>query len=98
MFFLIFTYLAISGIRCGVQALQLSCVGPLVVACGLSRSPSYGILLPRPGIEPKSPALKGGFLTTGAPGNSPDDKNFKTVIVNILSDLKDKMNSVRREP
>ena len=26
--------------------------------------------LPRPGIEPVSPALPGGFLTTGPPGNS----------------------------
>ena len=68
------------------------------MACELSCSASHGILLPQPEIGPMSPALKGGFLTTGAPGNSPDDKNFKTVIINILSDLKDKMNSVRREP
>ena len=26
---------------------------------------------PRPGIEPTSPALVGGFLTTGPPGKSP---------------------------
>ena len=26
--------------------------------------------LPRPGIEPMSPALEGGFLTTGSPGKS----------------------------
>ena len=26
--------------------------------------------LPRPGIEPMSPALAGGFLTTGPPGKS----------------------------
>ena len=26
--------------------------------------------LPRPGIEPVSPALAGGFLTTGPPGKS----------------------------
>ena len=26
--------------------------------------------LPRPGLEPLSPALEGGFLTTGPPGKS----------------------------
>ena len=30
----------------------------------------YGQLVPRPGIEPASPALDGGFLTTGPPGKS----------------------------
>ena len=29
-----------------------------------------GILFPRPGIEPASPALQDGFLTTGPPGKS----------------------------
>ena len=33
-------------------------------------SKACGILGPRPGIEPASPALKGGFLTTGQPGMS----------------------------
>ena len=28
--------------------------------------------LPRPGIEPVSPALTGGFITIGLPGNSLD--------------------------
>ena len=31
---------------------------------------AYGISVPRPGIEPTSPALEGGFLTTGPPGKS----------------------------
>ena len=30
-----------------------------------------GILVPRPGIQPEFPALKGGFLTTVPPGESP---------------------------
>ena len=30
-----------------------------------------GILVPWPGIEPVSPAWKGGFLTPGSPGKSP---------------------------
>ena len=42
----------------------------LVVACGLSCSVACGILVPWLGIEPASPALKGGFLTTGPPGKS----------------------------
>jgi len=29
-----------------------------------------GILIPQPGIEPMSPALKGEFLTTEPPGES----------------------------
>ena len=36
----------------------------LVVACG--------ILVPQPGIKPMSPALGGGFLTTGPPGKPSD--------------------------
>ena len=37
---------------------------------GLSRPVAYGILDPQPGIEPTSPALEGGLLTTGLPGKS----------------------------
>ena len=29
--------------------------------------------LPGPGLEPVSPALAGGFLTTAPPGKPPDD-------------------------
>ena len=38
---------------------------------GLSYSTACEILVPRSGIEPTSPALLGGFLTTGPPGKSP---------------------------
>ena len=31
-------------------------------------APACGILVPRPEIKPVSPALEGGFLTTGPPG------------------------------
>ena len=31
---------------------------------------AYGILVPRPGIEPESLAVKARVLTTGPPGNS----------------------------
>ena len=43
----------------------------VVVACGLSCPVACGILVPQPGIEPVSPALKGRFFTTGPPGKSP---------------------------
>ena len=40
----------------------------VVVAQGFSCPLACGILLPRPRIEPMSPALAGGLLTTGPPG------------------------------
>ena len=43
----------------------------LVVALRLGCISVYGILVPKPGIEPESPALEGGFLTTGPLGRSP---------------------------
>ena len=62
---------------CGVQVLGytgFSSCGSRALACRLS---SYGTqvwlpcamwALPRPGIEPVSPKLQGGFFTTGPPG------------------------------
>ena len=52
-------------VLCGQQH-----AGSLVEACGLSCPAACGILAPRPGIEPASPALEGGFFTTGPPGKS----------------------------
>ena len=43
---------------------------PVIEAHGPSCSTAAGILLPWPGIEPMSPALKAGFWTTGPPGMS----------------------------
>ena len=42
----------------------------LVVVHVLSHPAAYGILVLRPGMEPMSMALQGGFLTTGSQGNS----------------------------
>ena len=42
----------------------------LVEACGLSYPETCGISIPQPGLEPESPALEGGFLTTGMRANS----------------------------
>ena len=50
--------------------------GSLVVALGLSCPAARGIFFPRPGIELASPALEGGFLTTGPPGKSPFNAFF----------------------
>ena len=50
-----------------VGMLELS----LVVARGLSCSAvSCGVLVPQPGVKPMSPALQGGFLTSGPPEKS----------------------------
>ena len=43
---------------CDVQALAAVAPGSVVVASGLSCSTACGILVPGPGIEPMSPALK----------------------------------------
>ena len=53
---------------CGTRALEWA--GSVVVACGLSCPVACGILVPRPGIKPTSPALEGGLLTTGPLGKS----------------------------
>ena len=49
---------------------SLWCRGSLVVVCGFSCTAACGILVPQPGAEPVSPALKDRFLTTGSPGKS----------------------------
>ena len=46
-------------------------MGSVVAAHGLSCSAACGILVTQPGIVPASPALEGGFLTTGPPGKFP---------------------------
>ena len=44
--------------------------------CGIQAQQLFGMWdLPRPGIKPVSPALAGGFLTTGPPGKS-DEENI----------------------
>ena len=53
-----------------MQDISLWLMGLLVAACGVSCSEARGILVPRPGIEPSSPALQNRFLTTGPPGKS----------------------------
>ena len=58
------------------DAWALKHVGSVVAVHGLSCPAACGILVPRPGIKPPSPALEGRFLTTGPPGKSPICKLF----------------------
>ena len=62
---------------CGLQ--QLQHVDSVAVAHGLS-CPHSMWDLPRPGIKPVSPALAGGFLTTGPPGKSLPSKVSSVLI------------------
>ena len=70
------SFVAVCGLlsSCGLQAPER--VGSVVVVRGLSCPMACGILVPRPGIKPVSPALQEGFLTTGPPGKSQDRYMF----------------------
>ena len=64
-FFLKTIYLAVSGLGCGARDLcciewdlSLQRINSLVVVREISCSTACGILVPRPWIEPMSPALK----------------------------------------
>ena len=54
--------LAVLGLSCGMLC---------TVRLGLSCPVAYDILVPWPGMKPRSSALEGRFLTTGSPGKSP---------------------------
>ena len=59
----------VGSVVCGMQALSLRRASSVVVAHGFSFPTARGILVPRPGIKPASPALEGGFFTTGRQGS-----------------------------
>ena len=63
-------YLAASGLSYGTWDLLLHHTDSLAVVLRLIFSPAHGILVLWPEFEPTSPALQGGFLTTGLPGKS----------------------------
>ena len=64
---------------CGSWALERR-----LSSCGAWASLLRGMWdLPRPGIEPVSPALAGGFLTTAPPGKLPS-LTFLPLLVNVL--------------
>ena len=74
------TFVAVHGLLIAVasrcRARALGAWASVVVACGLSSCGTQAWLLcgtwdlPGPGLEPMSPALAGGFLTTAPPGKS----------------------------
>ena len=58
-----------------VVARRLTGCGTRAVERRLSGGGAHGMWdLPGPGLEPLSPALAGGFLTTAPPGKSPHRK------------------------
>ena len=61
---------------CGVRAPEHA--DSIDVALCLGCSAVCGILVTQPGIEPVSPALQSGFLTTGAPGKSQNTAFLRT--------------------
>ena len=63
-------YVHHAGSRAGAHRLELRRVGLAVAVCGFSYPKARGALVLWPGIKPMSPALQGGFLTTGPPGKS----------------------------
>ena len=71
----IYFFLAASDLSCrhtGSSRGLLSCCdvqGSVAAACGLGCHTARG-LVPQPGIQPRSPALTGGFLTTEPRGES----------------------------
>ena len=69
-FFLIFIYLATSGLSCITWDIFLQCADSLVVVHKFSCPKAHGILVPQFGIEPTPSALEGRFLTIGPPGKS----------------------------
>ena len=73
------------GLSCDTHDLSLQPLDlSLVVSRGLSCSKACGILVPRPGINPSSPALEGRFLTTGPPGRSPNILRYFILSKRIL--------------
>ena len=74
----LFVYLAASSLRfclkdlcCLTWDLLWQGTNPPIVVSRLSCSMARGILVLGTGIEPQSPELPNGFLTTGPPGTSP---------------------------
>ena len=79
------SYLQQADFHCVTWDLLLWYADFVVVAHGLSCSEVCRIVVPWPGIEPTSPALQGGFLTTEPPGKSPRKHFLKTFLLHCSS-------------
>ena len=87
LFFLIYYLLMYWLHPVWVAAHGIVCWGvrfSLAVVRRLSCPAACGILVPQPGLEPASPALQDGFLTTGPPGKSPRN-TFLTALLHHWS-------------
>lgn len=58
-------YFAVSHLSCGMQDFSLQHTDFPGVVRGIGCSKAWGILIHQPRMEPTSPALQGGVLTTG---------------------------------
>ena len=65
-------YLAVLHLSCGLQDFSLPHTDFPGVVHGIDCSKAWGILIHQPRMEPMSPALQGGVLTTGPRGKSLD--------------------------
>ena len=64
---------------CGLSSCASWALEHRLSSCGTRASLLHGMWdLPGPGLEPMSPALAGGFLTTVPPGKSLSPVTFKT--------------------
>ena len=77
--YLFLTLLGLSGGMCNLHC------GSFVAMGRLSSPAACGILVPQPGLEFASPALKGRFSTTGLPGKS---HQFSCLLPSVTSDVK----------
>jgi len=63
-------YLIALRLSCVMRDLSLQCTSSVAMVHGLSCTAAGGILVHPRGTEAMSPALQGGFLTTGPPWKS----------------------------
>ena len=78
----------VGSVVCGMQSLSLRSASSVVVAGGLSCPVAYGILVSGSGIEPTSPALEGGFFTTGPRRKSLSHYSFGLIHVKGVCNYK----------
>ena len=71
LFIYVRCYCGVWDFQRGAWTLRLRHVGSVVAVHRLGCPETHRTLAPRPGMEPVSPALLGGFLTTGPPAKSP---------------------------